>query len=74
MAANEEDMSLGLAYRFRGLVHHHHSGKYGSTQAEMVLEAELKVLHLIIRERESFWVWLEFLKPHSLSQGTYLLQ
>jgi hypothetical protein len=29
---------LGLAYRVRGLVHYHHGEKYGSTQADMVLE------------------------------------
>ena len=37
---------MGLAYRFRGLVHHHHSGKHEGMQADMVLEKELRVLHL----------------------------
>ena len=40
-----KDISLGLAYRFRGSVHYHHGGKHGSVQAGMVLE-ELRVLHL----------------------------
>ena len=36
---------MGLAYRFRGLVHYHHGMKHGSIQAGMALE-ELRVLHL----------------------------
>jgi hypothetical protein len=35
---------MGLVNRFRGSVHYHHGGKYGSIQADMVLE-ELRVLH-----------------------------
>ena len=42
----KENIYLGLAYRFRGLVHYHHGGKHGSLQADMVLEKELRVLHL----------------------------
>jgi hypothetical protein len=37
---------LGLAYSFRGLVYYHHGRKYGSIQADMVLEKEQRVLHL----------------------------
>ena len=37
-----ENIYLGLAYSFRGLVHYH----YGSLQADMALEKELRVLHL----------------------------
>jgi len=37
---------LGLAYSFRGSVHHHHGGKHGSVQADLVLEKELSVLHI----------------------------
>jgi hypothetical protein len=40
------NVSLELAYRFRGLVYYHHSRKHGSIQADMVLEKELRVLHL----------------------------
>jgi hypothetical protein len=39
------NISLGLAYRFRGLVHYHHGGKHGRVWADMVLE-EPRVLHL----------------------------
>lgn len=37
------NISLGLAYSSRGLVHYHHSRKHGIVQAEMVLEKELSV-------------------------------
>ena len=39
-----ESVSLGLAYSCRGLVRP--GGKHGGTQAGMVLEKELRVLHL----------------------------
>jgi hypothetical protein len=42
----KENIELGLAYSFRGLVHYHHGGKHGSIQAVMVQEKELRVLHL----------------------------
>lgn len=41
----KENISLGLAYRFRGLVCYE-DRKHGSIQASMVLE-ELRVLHLV---------------------------
>jgi hypothetical protein len=41
----KENISLGLAYSFRGLVHYH-DRKHGSVQAGMVLEKELRVPHL----------------------------
>jgi hypothetical protein len=41
----KENISLRLAYRFGGLVHYHHSQKYGGVKANMVLE-EPKVPHL----------------------------
>ena len=37
---------IGDGLQFSGLVHHQHGGKHGSTKADMVLEKELKVLHL----------------------------
>jgi hypothetical protein len=37
---------FGLAYSFRSLVHYHYSQKHSSMQADMVLEKELRVLHL----------------------------
>jgi hypothetical protein len=42
----KDNISLGLAYRFRGSVPYHHGGKDGSIQTDMVLEKELRVLHL----------------------------
>jgi len=41
----KENIKLGLVYRFRGLVHYHYGDKYGSIQADMMME-ELRVLHL----------------------------
>ena len=40
-----ENIKLGLAYGFRGLVHYHHGGKHGNVHANFRLE-ELRVLHL----------------------------
>jgi hypothetical protein len=37
---------MGLPYSFRGLVHYHHGEKHGSMGADMVLERELRFLHL----------------------------
>ena len=37
---------MGLAYSFSGSVHYAHGRKHGSMQAEMMLEKELRVLHL----------------------------
>jgi hypothetical protein len=42
----KENISLGLVYRFRGIVNYHHGRKHGGMQANMVLEKELKILHL----------------------------
>jgi hypothetical protein len=58
---------IGLAYRFRGSVHYHHGRKHGSIQADMVLEEELRVLHLdpkAVRRRLS----------HGQLGGGFLLQ
>ena len=41
----KDNISLGLAYSLRGLVHYHHGGKHGGVQADMVLEKERGVLH-----------------------------
>jgi hypothetical protein len=43
-----KNISLGLAYRFRGSVHYHQGRKHGSIQAGMGLEL-LTVLHLILK-------------------------
>jgi hypothetical protein len=41
----KDNISLRLAYRFRGSVHYHHGRKHGGMQADMVLEKELRGLH-----------------------------
>jgi hypothetical protein len=41
----KENISVGT-YNFRSLVHYHHGRKHGSKQADVVLEKELRVLHL----------------------------
>ena len=53
----KENISLGLAYSFRGSVHYHHGGKHGRGQIGMVQE-ELRVLHLhlkVARRRHTAW-------------------
>jgi hypothetical protein len=50
---------LGLAYRFRGLVHYHYGWKHGGTNVDMVLEKELRVLH----EDWQAVNWIELLRP-----------
>ena len=41
----KENISLGMAYSYRDSVHCN-GRKHGSIQADMVLEKELRVLHL----------------------------
>jgi hypothetical protein len=52
---------LELAYRLVGSVHYHHDRKHGSVQADMVLEKELKSLHLDLKaaNRRGFPHWVE---------------
>ena len=45
-------LSLGLAYSLRGSARYHHGGKHGSMQADLVLEKELRVLHLDLQTAE----------------------
>lgn len=40
---------IGLAYTLRNLVHYRHGGKHGSIQGGIVLEKELRVLHLHLK-------------------------
>jgi hypothetical protein len=40
------NISLGLAYSFRGSVHDHHGSEHGGKQTDMVLQKEVRVLHL----------------------------
>jgi hypothetical protein len=37
---------IGAGLQFQIFVHYHHGGKHGNLQANMVLEKELRVLHL----------------------------
>jgi hypothetical protein len=37
---------IGADLQLRSSVHYHHGGKCGSTQTDLVLEKELRVLHL----------------------------
>jgi hypothetical protein len=65
----KENISLGLNYSFRDLVHYHHE-KHGSIQADMVLEKEMRALHLDPQAAEGdcvpHWVGLEHRRPQSL--------
>ena len=53
---------IGVAYSFRGVVHYHHGGRHGGVQAHMMLEKELRVVHLDTEATGSelrLWAWLE---------------
>ena len=52
----QEDISLGLAYRFRGLVLYHQVRKHGGVQAAMVQEKELRGLHPGPQAAEGDWI------------------
>ena len=56
-----KNISLGLAYSFRGLVHYRH----GSMQADMVLEKELRVPHVDLQAANETVCHTS----HSLSRG-----
>lgn len=45
----EESISLGLAHSHRGLVPYHRGKEYGGTQADIGLEKELRLLHLVLQ-------------------------
>ena len=58
----KENISLWLAYSFKGLVYYCHGGKHTDMQADMVLEKKLRVLHLDLkatRKRLSLLHWAE---------------
>lgn len=42
----KENIPLELAYSFRGLVHCHQGRKHGGMQTVMLMEKEMRVLHL----------------------------
>jgi hypothetical protein len=41
-----------MAYSFRGSVYYHHGRKHDNMQADMVLEKELRILHLNLLQSE----------------------
>jgi hypothetical protein len=56
VALIKENISLGLAYSFRSSVHHYHGKKHEGMQASMVLEKELRVYILILRQQGGYCV------------------
>jgi hypothetical protein len=73
------EIGAGL-YSFRGSVHYHHGRKYGSLQADVVLEKELRDLHLYLKAARR-WLSLSIgdfkTHPHSNTlplTRTYILQ
>jgi hypothetical protein len=54
----KENIELGLAHSCRGFVHYHHGRKQGSVQADMVLEKELRGLHLDLQAAEGGTMFL----------------
>jgi hypothetical protein len=78
-ALMKETISHGAGLCFQGcLVHYHHGVKHSATQADMVLEMELRVLHMdqksASRKHESHWAWLELLKLQNPFPTTYFFQ
>jgi hypothetical protein len=62
------NISLWLTYGFRCLVYYHHGGKHGSIQPDMVLEKDLRVLHLDPQANGDsvlYWAEHEHLRPQS---------
>ena len=51
----KENISLGLGYMLRGLVHYHQGRKHADMRAETVLEKELRVLH---QDQQAAWLEL----------------
>jgi hypothetical protein len=45
----KQNISLWFAYRFRGSVHCHQSKEYGDTQADMVVEKEMRFFFYLLR-------------------------
>jgi hypothetical protein len=64
----KENIRLGLAYSYRGLVHYHLGREDSSMQADVVIERWLRALHLGLQAAGD-WPDLSFLDlkahPHS---------
>ena len=52
----KDNIQLGLAYGFRGLVHYHHGGRQDRVQADMMLEKELGLLQTDSKAAEDTYV------------------
>ena len=44
-----KNISLELYYIFRGLTHRHYDRKHGGKEVEIMLEKELRILHLHLK-------------------------
>ena len=53
----KDNISLGMVYSFRGLVHYHHSKKHGSMKAGIVMVKEMRVPHLDSRAMGRNWLF-----------------
>ena len=55
---------VGAGLQFQRSVHYHHGRKHGSVQVDMVLEKELRVLHLDLKAASGgslrHWAELEY--------------
>jgi hypothetical protein len=60
----KENISLWLAYSFKGLVYYCHGGKHTDMQADMVLEKKLRLLHLDPQATEGHSLNTGDLKAH----------
>jgi hypothetical protein len=66
-----DNISLGLPYRFRDSVHYHHGGKHGTVQADKVLE-EQRVLHLDLQAvKRNCVVHWAFLNIEDVKAGSH---
>ena len=50
--SNKSKRLIRVVLQFRGFIHCHHGGNQGSIQANVVLEDELRVLHLDPQEQK----------------------
>ena len=51
----KENIELRLAYSVRGSVYYYHGWKHGSMKADMMVEKDLRVLHLDSKATRRVW-------------------
>ena len=70
-----KESKFRLAYSINVLVHCHYIRKHGSIQADMLLEKELRILHLDPQAagRERHWAWLGLQKTSKPTPSDTLL-